>query len=110
LGQEVRRSDIAGRLGGDEFAVLLPGADAKSAYDVAARVQHEAQSFVMDARAGRVGISLSIGLADGNTNLETLLIRADAAMYEAKRLGKNQIAIHMFVPKEPTQPMQPVKR
>jgi diguanylate cyclase (GGDEF)-like protein len=110
LRQEIRGSDVAGRLGGDEFAVVLPGTDAKSAYDVAARVLHEAQSFVMDARTGKVGISLSIGLADGANSVEMLLIRADAAMYQAKRGGKNQIAIHMFVPKEDTQPMKPIPK
>lgn len=82
---------IAGRYGGDEFLVVLPGADKAAAKALAERVAAAVGEIEFRAGKGtRVPISLSLGLASFPEDAESkdsLLVLADAAMYEAKRLG-----------------------
>lgn len=82
-----RPGDVCGRLGGDEFAVLLPGADARAAAEVAQRVAAAVRAPLRRAGDVVVPLSASVGCATavGGTEPEVLLRRADAAMYEAKR-------------------------
>lgn len=82
----VRDSDIAARLGGDEFAVLLPGSSRDAARQVALRVR-EALEERFNVAGATVDIEASIGIAlfpEHADEVETLLQRADLAMYEAK--------------------------
>ncbi len=85
----VREEDVCARLGGDEFAVLLAeGADADT---VARRMIDELQSrFVVSGH--EVFIGVSIGIASGREDGETLLRNADVAMYHAKRGGTGRHA------------------
>lgn len=73
----VRDADICARLGGDKFAVLLAGESDPVA--VAERI--------IDDRRERVSVSVSVGIASGRGEAETLLRNADVAMYQAKRAG-----------------------
>jgi len=87
LAGAVRASDTVARLGGDEFAVLLPEADADGAAWVA-RALHRALDapVVVDGQALRAEISVGGALAPAHgADPDTLLRRADAAMYVAKR-------------------------
>lgn len=87
----VRRKDIASRYGGDEFCILLVDCEMQDAHDVAARIQH----FLAESMKGfPMQITCSFGLTQvqPQDNLETLITRADRALYTAKRSGKNQIA------------------
>ncbi|WP_234484348.1 diguanylate cyclase domain-containing protein [Noviherbaspirillum pedocola] len=89
----VRRTDTVARLAGDEFVVLLEMlSSADDAIEVAAKLLAQLrQPFVL--RAATVSLSGSIGIAlhepDANEAIGALLSRADSAMYQAKRLGKN---------------------
>jgi diguanylate cyclase (GGDEF)-like protein len=88
----VRHSDIVARLAGDEFTVILEGLDgADDAKAVASKLVETLRAPV--ALAGKlVEITISIGIAmprDGQTDDAELLGRADAALYEAKRRGRN---------------------
>lgn len=88
LRDHLRASDIAGRLGGDEFALLLPGTDESAAARYAENLR-ERLSLAMQTR--RWPVSFSIGLAARTAeteDLESLLARADARMYAAKRRRK----------------------
>lgn len=80
-----RQDDVVGRLGGDEFLLLLPEADAEVADRVAARVHAQL------LREG-VPVTVSIGIAttSGREAPQTVLARADAALYAAKRDGRGR--------------------
>ncbi len=84
----VRDQDLVARIGGEEFAVLLPGMSEEAAAVVAERVRRSiAETQVPGAE--QVGLSVSIGLtaARPDDSVESLLARADDAMYSAKHAG-----------------------
>jgi diguanylate cyclase (GGDEF)-like protein len=92
----VRDIDFVGRYGGEEIVILLPETDFESSLQVAGRV-HAAISNVPMSLAGglelKVTASLGVAKLDENThNLETLIARADQALYIAKHRGRNQVA------------------
>lgn len=92
----LRRDDLFGRIGGEEFAALFPGCEPDVALQVAERLQREVQRLSFQYEGETFGITVSQGLTvlrTGDANLEALYARADAAMYQAKRQGKNQIVI-----------------
>ncbi|WP_159970660.1 sensor domain-containing diguanylate cyclase [Pseudomonas sp. 8Z] len=92
----LRRDDLFGRIGGEEFAALFPGCEPDVALQVAERLQREVQRLSFQHDGTTFGITVSQGLTvlrPGDASLEALYARADAAMYQAKRQGKNQIVI-----------------
>lgn len=94
----IKGRDIAGRIGGEEFAIFLPDTTPSGAAAVAAQL-----SAAMSARTIRRSgldqpmdrVTLSIGVATGSSadTLETLLDRADNAMYAGKRAGRNRVFV-----------------
>ena len=86
-----RASDAAARFGGDEFAIVLTGASAAEATDIAERIRTDVTAQLIGSGHRLTG---SIGVAtfpdDGQTT-ETLLAVADAALYQAKRRGGNRV-------------------
>ena len=90
----LRKSDIAGRMGGDEFAVVLEGKVSTESTALVAQKLLETLSAPYTLSCGDVSdLSASIGIAfapDDGDDLKHLLSKADAAMYEAKELGKNR--------------------
>ena len=94
LQTECRGSDIMGRLGGEEFAVLLPQTSLRDAQDVARRIVESCRSVTVSSPAGDVKFSCSIGATEASTtdpSLESVLERADRALYQAKRNGRDGI-------------------
>ena len=91
----VRRGDIVARLGGDEFGLLLVETDAAAAAAVMERVRAEITCLQLpDAPQARLRASFGIAeLGDGDEHLDDLVARADAALYDAKRDGKDRVAI-----------------
>ncbi len=93
-----RASDLICRYGGEEFVILLPNVDANGAHMVALKVQGHIKSLGIPHNASNVSrrVTVSIGYAT-QANVKTsgweyLVARADAAMYRAKKKGRNQIA------------------
>lgn len=93
LRESVRGSDVCGRVGGEEFAVVLPHTDLEQALVVAEKLRAACARLAIDAPEGRFGITVSIGVAHGPDDFETLLRLADAAMYEAKLRGRNRVEV-----------------
>ena len=92
LRASVRSSDIVARLGGDEFVVALPGAGDDDAIARMAEKLRQELSAPYNLRARLLHSSPSIGIAiapEHGTTVETLMRNADAAMYRAKDLGRN---------------------
>ncbi|MCY1452365.1 Response regulator PleD [compost metagenome] len=90
----MRRGDLFGRIGGEEFAAVFPGCTPDMALQVAERVQREIQGLTFNHEGQTFGITVSQGLTSltaEDESVESLFARADAAMYEAKRQGKNRI-------------------
>jgi len=94
LRRECREPDVVGRLGGEEFAILLSCASLEVATAVAERIRHRLCSTVVPVtEATRITVTASFGVAaqsPGDT-CQDLLARADAALYRAKRAGRDRV-------------------
>jgi len=89
----LRAHDLFGRLGGEEFAIVLPHTDAEGARCVAEKIRTAAAQTPMPTAAGDITVTVSIGLAQMEGlpgEVDQLMARADQALYEAKRGGRNQ--------------------
>jgi diguanylate cyclase (GGDEF)-like protein len=99
LTEEMRGYDSTGRFGGEEFVVVLSEVDELSALTISERLRVKIGSLQVTSRADSsilTGLSCSIGLAcypNHGTDTETLLHAADAAMYAAKRNGRNRVQL-----------------
>jgi diguanylate cyclase (GGDEF)-like protein len=90
----VRQIDHAARFGGEEFALLLPGTDRDGASRVAERVRESLEQRVIMTDSGeqiRVTASFGVAIFPAAPTRESLVAAADAALYEAKRHGKNRV-------------------
>ncbi len=88
----VRQTETLSRLGGDEFAVLMPEASVEDAQHLAERIVRaiSQEPFCIEGQSLRLTTSLGIAMAPLHAdNAEDLVAHADAAMYQAKHLGKN---------------------
>jgi diguanylate cyclase (GGDEF)-like protein len=92
LRKQLRAFDLAYRVGGEEFLVLLPGADREQAEAMAERLRQGVQA---DTVGGGLRVSMSFGVSassrDQAFDYERISEQADAALYEAKRLGRNRV-------------------
>ena len=94
---EVRRSDHLARQGGDEFGLLLPSCTLRETKTIGDAVR-EAIRRVNVSQAGKTYfVTASIGLThfmEGDDAIASVLARADAASYDAKRMGRNRVVVH----------------
>jgi diguanylate cyclase (GGDEF)-like protein len=94
----LRPGDLIGRLGGEEFLVVLAGAASAEAVAVAERLRESVAALAIDVHGIALKLSISIGvatLADTSHDFGALVRRADEAMYEAKRAGRNRVSLAM---------------
>jgi diguanylate cyclase (GGDEF)-like protein len=93
----LRRYDCLGRYGGEEFLILLPGCQAADAAGLAERLRRSVAAEPVATTAGLISFTMSLGVTASNcneqTSAEVLLQRADSALYQAKRLGRNQVSV-----------------
>lgn len=86
----LKQHGIIGRLGGEEFAVILPRTDSKQALAVAEKLRFAVETINVHPD---IRLSISIGVATSShiANIESLLVSADKALYDAKAKGRNQV-------------------
>ena len=95
LAGSIRELDLAARYGGEEFAVVLPGARLAAARSSAERMREAVMTIESPSPAGELAhVTMSFGVAEFPmySTLDALVAAADAALYQAKRGGKNQVA------------------
>jgi len=94
--KHVRKTDIACRYGGDEFLVYLPGANALAAHIIAEGLRQDILSDITSTETGdKLHQTISMGITESKPgdSFDGCLLRADAALYKAKKEGKNRISI-----------------
>jgi diguanylate cyclase (GGDEF)-like protein len=94
LGHALRNVDRLGRYGGEEFLVLLPETGAGEARMVAERMREAVARLPATAKVPACTISVGVAcVRHGDASVAAVLARADAALYEAKRLGRDRVAL-----------------
>jgi diguanylate cyclase (GGDEF)-like protein len=96
----VRKCDIIGRYGGEEFALLLPETEGQNALTMFERIRRAIEEMKIELDGQAASVTISAGIAEVNLlsrgdSLETLLDRADKALYAAKAAGRNQTKIYL---------------
>ena len=89
----LRVPDILGRVGGEEFAIILPGADVAEALQIAERLREGLAAAPMEIPESITASFGAAEIASHNETPEQILRRADDAMYNAKRLGRNRVMV-----------------
>ena len=86
LSKGVRHSDVVARIGGDEFGILLENSDDTAAHETAARLidQISACEVLFEGEALPLGVAIGVGMIDAQDTAETVMDRADEAMYARK--------------------------
>ena len=101
---QIREVDILGRLGGDEFGVLLVDTKLADGRMAAVRIREALCKNEIELLSGEVlKVTASMGLSEvmkEDTSLDSVVSRADAALYEAKDLGRDRIAVRMYTTAE----------
>ena len=87
--EAAREGDLIARIGGEEFLMLLPDTDGATALAVAERVRATVRATDYEGEVGRLSASLGVATLSGGLDADALLARADAALYWAKRHGRD---------------------
>ncbi|MEW6542419.1 MAG: diguanylate cyclase [Nitrospirota bacterium] len=97
IGQAIRAVDVLTRFGGEEFAIILPRTDVTQAAILANRIRERIEQYRFLVNGARVGLTASMGLAQVPdphiATVDELVSTADAALYQAKALGRNRIEV-----------------
>ena len=93
--QQVRDIDLVSRLGGEEYGIILPNTELSSALEIAERLRNSIAALSLRSSTQEaLPLTVSIGVAQwqGEDHFNKLVERADAAMYESKRSGRNRVS------------------
>lgn len=94
----IRSDDLAARIGGEEFCIVLPNSSPRASAAVAERIRAQIEAMSVPTPSGLIRTTVSVGIAysTGAETIQSLLIRADEALYEAKTSGRNRVKISSF--------------
>jgi diguanylate cyclase (GGDEF)-like protein len=93
LRENLRGADVAARYGGEEFSVLLPETSVEESRTIAERIRRHVEETKFPRR--KVTVSIGIASLGGDVaGVKELIAAADAALYQAKRAGRNTIKIY----------------
>lgn len=101
-----RESDCVARLGGEEFAILLPNTSVEGAMQAAEKLRRKINQSQFTANGHTLAITVSGGVStlnESDKTIDSLLKRADIALYSAKESGRNQIIQYQEQTQEPSQ-------
>ncbi len=101
--RQLREEDTLARFGGDEFLALLPHTDLDQALETAERLRREIETQGRQAGCPYASLTISLGVSvfqPGDAGLESLLLRADAALYRAKANGRNRVCQALLGPED----------
>ncbi len=94
LGNTVRVVDLAARYGGEEFVVVLEDSNNEGARFMAERLRSQIEEITLPFQSMQVKVTISIGYAlypENGTEMQSLIDRADEALYKAKKNGRNRV-------------------
>ncbi|PPD34517.1 MAG: diguanylate cyclase [Methylomonas sp.] len=95
LSRHCRETDFIARFGGEEFVMLFPETIVEEAFNVTNKLRETIENSIFNANGERISITLSCGLTEyikGDNN-ESIFVRADSALYQAKQHGRNQCVV-----------------
>ena len=90
----LRPYDLLGRLGGEEFAITMVDCDLQKAFAVSERLRERVENRIINADGKEIRMKISVGVAelsDAKESFDSLMKRADRALYTAKNLGRNRV-------------------
>ena len=96
LKDNLRQYDIVGRVGGEEFSMFLPNCERDIATQIAERIRDKVANLSTSYRQTSIKLTISIGLTarqENESNIDSMLHRADKALYQAKNSGRNKVVL-----------------
>jgi diguanylate cyclase (GGDEF)-like protein len=102
--RQCRRSDLPARYGGEEFAIVVPDEEESAAASLAERCRRTIEAIRLPVPSATLSTTVSFGVAEstGMPSVEAMIRRADAALYEAKRAGRNMVWRETCASEQPT--------
>jgi diguanylate cyclase (GGDEF)-like protein len=91
LKDNTREEDLAARIGGDEFVILLPQTSLKEALNIAERIKESVEGISILSENNINTLSIGAAVLNNDDNSESLLKKADDALYKAKEKGRNRV-------------------
>ncbi|WP_158508700.1 sensor domain-containing diguanylate cyclase [Thermosulfidibacter takaii] len=93
ISQNIRRFEVVGRIGGEEFGVIFPESNLQSAMQACEKLRRLIENLEIKSNGKEIKVTVSFGVTQlkETDTLQSFFERADAALYQAKRLGKNRV-------------------
>lgn len=93
-----RETDVVGRYGGDEFVILLPDEDTAATWKLAECLRKDVAETILDYNGAKIHTTISLGMTccipQAGQSPESVIEKADTALYKAKNGGRNRIVVH----------------
>ena len=99
MSKSIRKSDIVARTGGEEFTILLNNTDENSAFILAEKLRTSVENSVYKTDDLMIQVTISLGISElrqEDEDLDSIISRADRALYIAKKDNRNRTVIYRF--------------